>query len=44
VKGTFYFSSQYASIDLRQRMQYFDRLFEETKLRCEVVLLRDVRA
>ena len=44
VAGTFYFTEQYASIDLRERMRYFDRLIEEMKQRCEIVLLRDVSA
>ena len=44
VEGSFYFTQQYASIDMRQRMAYFDALFNELKSRCEIVLLRDVRA
>ena len=44
VDGSFYFTEQYAAIDLRERMQYFDRLIVEIKARCEVVLLRDVKA
>ena len=44
VKGSFYFTEQYASIDLQQRMDYFDSLFTDMKSRCEIVLLRDVKA
>ena len=44
VQGSFYFTEQYAKIDLRQRLRYFDLLIEEMKRRCDVVLLRDVRA
>lgn len=44
VAGTFYFTEQYAKIDLRERMRYFDLLIEDMKRRCEMVLLRDVRA
>ena len=44
VQGSFYFTEQYASIDLQQRMDYFDGLFAEMKSRCEIVLLRDVKA
>jgi hypothetical protein len=44
VDGSFYFTEQYAAIDLRKRMQYFDRLIVEIKAHCDVVLLRDVKA
>jgi len=44
VEGTFYFTEQYAAIPLADRMRYFDTLFTEMKSRCEMVLLRDVRA
>jgi len=44
VNGSFYFTEQYARIDLRRRMRYFDRLFTDIKDRCEMVLLKDVRA
>lgn len=43
VDGSFYFTQQYAAIDLSARMRYFDALFAEMKQRCDVVLLRDVR-
>jgi hypothetical protein len=44
VAGSFYFTEQYAKIDLRRRMHYFDLLVDEMKRRCEMVLLRDVKA
>ena len=44
VQGSFYFTEQYASIDLQHRIDYFESLFAEMKSRCEMVLLRDVKA
>jgi len=43
VDRTFYFTQQYAAIDLSERMRYFETLFTELKQRCDIVLLRDVR-
>jgi peptidoglycan-N-acetylglucosamine deacetylase len=43
VDRTFYFTHQYAAIDLSARMRYFETLFTEMQERCDIVLLRDVR-
>ena len=39
----FYFTNQYAAIELSDRMCYFETLFTEMKARCDIVLLKDVR-